>query len=475
MLEGLRWRILAATATAEALGFAVFAGLLAATGTAQPDRPLIYVLALTAAVLGAQVASRLVVAPTRRSLRAVVDWVRALGQDGAQPTIELDADFGDLATALRESARTVSDELTLLQIERARLSVALEHMESGVILLDRGYRIILINPAAARLLGTSVRAAEWRSLIETARDHELVAVARACLSDDQAVQGGEPTVIQLGDPPRLVQVGGSSIPGLTSSSPGGRLDAPGVLLLLQDVTQLRQAVVMRQEFVANVSHELRTPLAGLKAVAETLQAGALEDSAVARGFLDRILVEVDRLTDLVVELLELAHLESGEREIARESLDVSDLVSRAAERLAPQAQEAGIRLQIDESGEPLFVLGDELRLERVFINLLENAIKYSPPGSEVETSFTCADGEVIVTIKDAGQGIPEQDLPRIFERFYKSDRARSSPGSGLGLAIVKHAVQAHGGHVWAESIDGKGSTFFVSLPLARRSVDRAES
>ncbi len=186
----------------------------------------------------------------------------------------------------------------------------------------------------------------------------------------------------------------------------------------------------------------------------------------ARGFLDRILIEVDRLSELVAKLLELARLESGAPQLVEEPVDLFELASRAAERLGPQGERSGVKLRIEGPGEPATVSGRPLPPGRVFVNLLENAIKYSLSGGEVRVHFERANGEVLATIQDAGQGIPAGDLPRIFERFYKGDRARSSPGSGLGLAIVKHTIQAHGGRVWVESTEGKGSTFFVRLPAS---------
>lgn len=465
MLTALGWRIVGACLAASAAGLITSAMLLQQTGDlrfnpGETPAAIIWacVVGLSAAVAIAVAGTRwLVLRSTSRSVQSVIQWARSVGggarDSGSGPNV--DSDLAEMAVALRELTRALQLEIGALQGERSRLAIALDHMESGVVVSDGDHRIALINPAAARLLRTTPQAAEGRSLVEIARDHELVAVAAsASLAGDG---GAAPTIIDLGDPPRSVQVVATAIPR------GGR-DRPGALLLLQDVTQLRQAEVVRREFVANVSHELRTPLAGLKALAETLDAGALEDPSSARGFLGRMLVEVDRLNELVQELLELALLQSAAPSLAHEKVDLYDLARRAELRLAARAEQAEVAVAIDPPGDGAMVDGDPLRLERVFVNLIENAIKYTTAGGRVTVRFVRSANEIIASVNDTGQGISAEDLPRIFERFYKGDKARSSPGSGLGLAIVKHTIQAHGGRVWAQSTEGRGSTLFIGLP-----------
>jgi two-component system phosphate regulon sensor histidine kinase PhoR len=264
----------------------------------------------------------------------------------------------------------------------------------------------------------------------------------------------------MGQPRRVVQVVASTIPPEVSGE-------ARALLLLQDVTELRRAETMRREFVANVSHELRTPVASLKALTETLEGGALEDPPAARLFLARILLETDRLAQLVEELLELASLESGSSRIADQVVDLTEILLRAADRLGAYADRHGIQLSVPPSTCSPLVMGDALRLERVVINLVDNAVKFTAPGGEVRLGCEVQGDSVVLSVTDNGAGIPAEQLPRVFERFFKGDPSRASVGTGLGLAIAKHTVEAHGGRIWVESIEGRGSTFFVSLPRSR--------
>jgi two-component system phosphate regulon sensor histidine kinase PhoR len=232
---------------------------------------------------------------------------------------------------------------------------------------------------------------------------------------------------------------------------------------------------VRRDFISNISHELRTPLASLKALVDTLRDGALDDPPAAQRFLDRIETEVDAMTQMVQELLELSRIESGRVPLRLVPTPVADVVTPPLERLHPQAERAGLSLTVDLPSDLPPVLADAERVRQVVTNLLHNAIKFTRPGGSVTLrAYTLEDegllpkvdrhrSAVIIEVADTGVGIPADDLPRIFERFYKADRARSGGGTGLGLAIAKHIVQGHGGRIWAESIEGQGSTFYFSL------------
>lgn len=390
----------------------------------------------------------------------MLDWARQLhAEEGLSDAPAGDPDLADFAWALRGIAQRLGSQLAALEGERRRSAAILDTMESGVIMVNADERVDLINVAAARLLGAGPGPAAGRSLIDITRDHEIVAITRDCLAGrHESRQQLAPNVIELGHPRRHVQVVATPVRGIGT----GRA---GALVLLEDVTELKQADTIRREFVANVSHELRTPIAGLKALAETLEAGAIEDPPAARMFLARMLIEADRLAQLVEELVELAQLESPSPPLVRNRVDLYQVAARASERLHAKAERAAVSLQVEDPGSELVVPGDPSRLERVFVNLLDNAIKFTPPAGQVSVQFATSDGEVVSSVRDTGQGIAQEDLTRIFERFYKADRARASGGSGLGLAIVKHTVQAHGGRVWATSVEGEGSIFFVALPL----------
>jgi two-component system phosphate regulon sensor histidine kinase PhoR len=235
---------------------------------------------------------------------------------------------------------------------------------------------------------------------------------------------------------------------------------------LQDVTDLRRAEAARRDFVANVSHELRTPVAALKALVETLEAGALDDPEAGPDFLRRMHVEVDGLAQLVAELLELARVEAGKVDLELAPCEAAELVREAVQRTRPYAERVGLQVELADELEPrLRVKADARRIGQVLTNLLANAVKFTPPGGRVRAGAARAsDGWVEFWVSDTGVGIPRDQLVRVFERFYKTDPSRTGTGTGLGLAICKHLIQAHGGSIWAESAgEGHGATFHFTL------------
>jgi two-component system phosphate regulon sensor histidine kinase PhoR len=257
-----------------------------------------------------------------------------------------------------------------------------------------------------------------------------------------------------GSPRRWVQISAARLP-----------DGERSLLLLQDVTDMRRAEAARRDFVANVSHELRTPVAALKALVETLQAGALDDPEAGPDFLQRMHVEVDGLAQLVSELLELARAEAGKLELELGRWHPRDLLCEAVERTRPYAQRIDLQLDWHDELDPeVTVEADARRIGQVLTNLLSNAVKFSPPGGRIETGVRLVEEWIEFWVADTGVGIPPDHLVRVFERFYKTDPSRASDGTGLGLAICKHVVQAHGGTIWAESGgEGRGATFRFTL------------
>jgi two-component system phosphate regulon sensor histidine kinase PhoR len=222
---------------------------------------------------------------------------------------------------------------------------------------------------------------------------------------------------------------------------------------------------VRRDFVSNLSHELRTPLASLKALAETLQEGALEDPPAARRFVDQIQIEVDALTQMANELLELSKIESGRFSLNRSPIAASDLLHSAAQRMQVQAERASIALRVECAEDLPKVQADSQRLEQVLINLIHNAVKFTRPGGEVVLCAESGSGQIRFSVWDTGVGIPADEVSRIFERFYRVDKSRTGRGTGLGLSIAKHIVEAHQGKIWAESREGQGSTFTFSIPL----------
>jgi two-component system phosphate regulon sensor histidine kinase PhoR len=235
------------------------------------------------------------------------------------------------------------------------------------------------------------------------------------------------------------------------------------LVILQDLTRIRRLETVRRDFISNISHELRTPLASLQALVDTLRDGALDDPPATRRFLDRIETEVQSLSQMVQELLELSRIESGQAPMHLIPTPVADVVFPPVERLRSQAERAGLSIIMNLPSDLPPVLADAERAQQVITNLVHNAIKFTPARGTVTISAEPVDEEVVISVCDTGVGIPSEDLPRIFERFYKADRARSGGGTGLGLSIARHIVQAHGGRIWAESVEGEGSNFHVSL------------
>jgi two-component system phosphate regulon sensor histidine kinase PhoR len=251
-----------------------------------------------------------------------------------------------------------------------------------------------------------------------------------------------------------------------TATPLGPAQPGNTLLLLQNLTRIRRLETVRQDFISNISHELRTPLAALKAIVETLQEGALDDPPAAGRFLQRMETELDALSQMVEELLELSRIESGRVPLKLESIQPGDLIQQAVQRLSLQAERAGLSVETHVVRNLPLVKADPARMVQVIVNLLHNAIKFTPPGGFIRISAESQKHTVLFSIQDSGVGIPQGDLPRIFERFYKTDRARSSGGTGLGLAISRHLIEAHGGAIWAESKEQSGSTFFFTLPAA---------
>jgi two-component system phosphate regulon sensor histidine kinase PhoR len=374
-------------------------------------------------------------------------------------------EVGHLTLAFNHMADQLQDKMDSLAREQNLLSAVLEHMADGILITDAAGQVQLINPAAARLLGTTQAQAVGHSFVQVVRDHRLVEVWESCgQENDEQVSTVESDRLA-----RFLRV------IVTPLRETGWQDR---LVVFQDLTQMHRADTMRRDFVSNISHELRTPLASLRALVDTLRDGAMDDPPAAQRFLDRIETEVDAMTQMVQELLELSRIESGQVPVRLAATPVAELVTPPVERLLPQAERANLSLSVDLPADLPAVLADAERVQQVVTNLVHNAIKFTRPGGQIHVRAYAADEDgspgprdgsrqsVVVEVADSGVGIPTGALPRIFERFYKADRARSGGGTGLGLAIAKHIIQGHGGRIWAESIEGRGSTFYFSLVAA---------
>jgi len=359
-----------------------------------------------------------------------------------------------------EAKRLVDDQLRQrfqeLETQRSQAQVILESMVEGVCALDRQGRVLWLNASAQRLFGVTPGQASGKRLIELFRQPEMDALTQEALLHHRCAVREVQT---FGAQERTLRVQATPCEGAAADA--------ALVLVVQDVTDIRRLERVRREFVANVSHELKTPLTSIKGLVETLLNGALEDAANNRRFVGLIDEDATRLTRLIDDLLELSQIESKAAPLALQPVDVPRLLQGVVARLQRQVQEHNVTLELSLSSDLPPVKGDPDRLRQVFLNLLDNALKFNKPGGRVTVTATQRPAGLAISIEDTGVGIPHQDLPRIFERFYRVDKARSSElgGTGLGLAIVKHLVELHAGTIDVRSQPGRGSRFTVTLPL----------
>jgi two-component system phosphate regulon sensor histidine kinase PhoR len=360
-----------------------------------------------------------------------------------------------LGRAFNRMTVQLKETLLRAEAEAARLSAVLEGMNEGVIAVDAEERVSFLNGVARAILVLPAEAEiAGKRIYELVREPRILGLVQAALS------GRGPAEAEIGHdgpPRRLLQV---------HAAPVGE-GPTGVILVLRDMSRLRRLEQMRTDFVSNVSHELRTPLASIAAAVETLQDDAARlDPAEGPRFVQMIQRNLRRLEALLDDILALSRLESRPETLPREPLDFAGVVRAAGEELMERARQAGLELAVRV--ERCRVVGDAATLRRIADNLLVNAITYTPRGGKVDATLEPRDGWAVLSVRDTGIGIPEEDLDRIFERFYRVDKARSrsAGGTGLGLAIVKHAVGLHGGTVEVKSKLARGSTFTVRIPLA---------
>ena len=355
--------------------------------------------------------------------------------------------------ALTERLETATRDLPSLRrsADLAReFEEVLAELPIGLVLVAQDDHVLLYNLRAFELLGADASAAP-KSLSDFIGSTDVINSMKQAVHQRHDAAG-----VIVPEPGRFVDF---------SAQP---LDSGDTLIVLQDVSELRHLRTVRRDFVANVSHELRTPLASIRLLVDTLEAGALDDGDVAASFIHRIGVETDQLVQMVNELLELSRIESGQLPFRREPLSVSEIVEDAISRLSVVAEDRGIAVSTEVRDALPPVFADRDQAVQVLLNLLFNAIKFTLPGGSVRIKADQHDRSVEIAVIDTGVGIHHDDVSRIFERFYKSDksRVRSRGGTGLGLPIARHIVEAHGGSIWAESKEGQGSTFTFTLPTS---------
>jgi two-component system phosphate regulon sensor histidine kinase PhoR len=354
-------------------------------------------------------------------------------------------------------ADSLQKRISVLVQNNNEQQAVLASMAEGVLAVDSHEHVISMNKASARLLGIDPAQAQGRPLGEVVRNADLSRFISRALTCREPIQAD---VILLGDRQRVMQADGSAL-----RDAEGR--AIGAVVVLNDVTDFRRLEHIRRDFVANVSHELKTPITSIKGFVETLLDGASQDPVDAERFLRIIAKQADRLHAIIEDLLSLSKIEQSEdaEDIYLEPAPLRGVLEAAVNACASAASdhEISVTLQCDADVQARI---NPMLLEQAVVNLLDNAIKYSEPRREVQISGEIADGEVRIHVADRGSGIAAEHLPRVFERFYRVDRARSRKlgGTGLGLAIVKHIAQAHHGRVTIESTLGVGSTFTIHLP-----------
>lgn len=375
----------------------------------------------------------------------------------ARVDIKKNDEIGELGNAINAMADSLQIQMTRIRENENHLQSVLSNMINGVVMMDSNGLILIMNDRAEQILGISASKLIGRHFREIKQQYELSQLimegydTRKHIHEEITFYYPEERLLELNLVP-IYQTHGSEF--------------SGILLVLQDVSAIRRLERMRSEFVANVSHELKTPIAAVKGFAETMLSGAVKDEETANAFLQIIYDESERLNRLIGDILELSKIESRRVPLMLSPVDISRFMNNTIAILEVSSHKKNITVNLT-APEELYMEADEDRLRQVFVNLLSNAISYTPEGGTVDVNITLTEQEQVrIAISDTGIGIPEKDLPRIFERFYRVDKARSrgSGGTGLGLSIVKHLVELHKGTISVRSVVGKGTTFTIELP-----------
>jgi two-component system phosphate regulon sensor histidine kinase PhoR len=377
------------------------------------------------------------------------------GQFAVRAPVRSSDELGSLGRALNVMVARLRDQISNIEAERAKATAILDGMVEGVIAVDGQERVLLMNERARAMFGVGPGGGEGHRILEVIRNADLHEIFRAGHAGDGVLR----REVRLRHPSnRTLRV--TAVPLRLGT------EEPGLVLVVDDVTELRRLEQVRTEFIANVSHELRTPLTAILGYLETLLSGALEEREHARRFVEIAFRHTERLGRLLNDLTDLSNIELGKVSLRLAPTPLRPVVDSVLELVDAKARERGVALSADVS-ETTMVLADHDRLAQILINLVDNAVKYTPSGGTVTVrARPTADGRIEASVSDTGIGIPRADLPRITERFYRVDKARSRElgGTGLGLAIVKHLVLAHGGDLAIDSEEGRGTTVRVLLP-----------
>ncbi|KRF59487.1 PAS domain-containing sensor histidine kinase [Bacillus sp. Soil768D1] len=363
---------------------------------------------------------------------------------------------GMLTTSLNILARNLQETETAREMNQDRLETLVENIGSGVLLIDSKGYTTLINREFKKSFGVNSATFLFQVFYSVIKDKEVISIIEEIFRTEKTIK--RQVKIPLAIERKHFEIYGAPIIGTHD-------EWKGILLIFHDITELKRLEQMRKDFVANVSHELRTPITSIKGFSETLLDGALKDEKTLKHFLSIILKESDRLQELIQELLNLSKMEQQEFVLKTGVVDITNVLGDIQEMLIGKLKEKEVSLEIKASSEPVFIEGESDRIKQVFINLITNALTYTPNGGWVTVNVTENEQTVDIVVQDSGIGIEEKELPRIFERFYRIDKARSrdSGGTGIGLAIVKHIIEVHKGKIKVESTPGSGTTFTVTL------------
>ncbi|MCM8763255.1 MAG: cell wall metabolism sensor histidine kinase WalK [Candidatus Omnitrophica bacterium] len=363
-------------------------------------------------------------------------------------------EIGQLAVILNKMASSIEEKISQIEIQNQQLKNIFQGMVEGIITVDKQGRIVSVNPAVEKIFNINSRDIEGRPLLEVIRNNELAEIVKQAM-DKRGLISQE--LVLTWPAQKIFKINASAL--------FEKEMVIGCLLVIHDISQIRQLENIRRDFVANVSHELKTPLTSIKGFVETLIEGAWDDKENARNFLLIIQDHVNRLDNLIRDLLSLSYLESKEVVLHKEKVVLKVMVDEILAGFKSQLKKKSVEAK-NSINPDLSVMADRDKLEQVFTNLIDNAIKFNRENSAIKIYAQDADKDIKVTVEDSGIGIPAKDIPRIFERFYRVDKTRSREmgGTGLGLSIVKHIVELHGGSVGAESTEGLGSKFWFTLP-----------
>ena len=391
-----------------------------------------------------------------KPINRIIHVSRIFSQGDFSHKIFLDSkdEIGELASTLNKMAQDIEDKIKEIETQNQKLAAIFNSMIEGVIVVDKVEHIISVNPTIEKIFGILNKDVEGKVFLEAIRNNDIAEVISATLKRGEYVSNE----IALIYPVRRVF-------GVNATPIFDNKVISGCLVVVHDITEIRRLETVRSDFVANVSHELKTPLTSIKGFVETLLEGALNDKENNRNFLKIIQEHTERLNSLVDDLLSLSHLESKEITLNKKSFNLRSQLEEVISGFKSQLKKMGIDIK-NELPASISINADKDRIEQVFTNLIDNAIKFNKEKGFVRIFSEEINGKVKITVEDSGIGIPEKDIPRIFERFYRVDKARSRElgGTGLGLSIVKHIVELHGGSVSVESTEGLGSKLWFILP-----------